>query len=205
MKTSDDFEEPPEDYHVIVPAGWFQLALDPEVRDRSIIALADRQFRGIDNASQLRKEFMRELQRAAKKAYTAGGTELYISMLAVGPIPLASSLLISVPPADEWPDFSDVDELAEFLADRPGPLDTAAELGVVELAAAGRAVRRRTKEAADPETQMGNTLNTTLLTYHVPIPATKRWLTLTFSTPLEPLADQLVELFDTVAGTLHWE
>lgn len=28
---------------------------------------------------------------------------------------------------------------------------------------------------------------------------------LTFSTPVDPLADQMVELFDTVARTLDWE
>lgn len=210
MKTASEFTSPPQDYNLVVPDGWFQLALDPEDRDRGIIALAEKQFRGVENAPHVKKEFMRDLQRKAKDAYNAGGTELYISILTIGPVPLASSLLISVPAPDEWPDISDAEELAEHLAGRhsgsgSGSGSADGELSVVSLEAAGSAVRHRRKQAADPATQMGNTLPTTTLTYYIPIPATPRWLMLNFSTPMDPLADQLVELFDTVAGTLHWE
>ncbi|MFJ8198003.1 hypothetical protein [Streptomyces sp. NPDC096152] len=202
MKTADHFTSPPRDYKVVVPDGWFQLSLDPDDRDRGIVALADVTFRGVDNAPHLKQQFMRDLQRRAKDAYRVGGTELYLSTMTVGPVPLASSLLISVPAPDEWPQTSDADELAEHLAGQD--LGENGELGVVALEAAGKAVRHRCREAADPDTQMGNTLPTTNLTYYVPIPATTRWLLLNFSTPVDPLADRMVELFDTVAGTLHW-
>ncbi|WP_037667552.1 hypothetical protein [Streptomyces afghaniensis] len=88
---------PPKDYNLIVPDGWFKLSLDPEDRDRSIIALADQQFQGIDNAPLLKEQMMRELQKTAKDAYQAGGIELYLSTLRVGPLPLSSSLLVSFP------------------------------------------------------------------------------------------------------------
>jgi hypothetical protein len=200
MQSSRDFTSPPGDYNLMVPDGWFQLPLDPDLRDRGIIALAERQFRGMDNAPHLKKEFMCELQRKAKEAYKVGGTELYISTLTIGPVPLASSLLISIPAPDEWPKCSNAGELAEHMGD-PG---NDGELNVVELAAAGKAVRQRSREVPDSAAQMGNTLPTTTLTYYVPIPATTNWLMLNFSTPVDPLADQMVELFDTVAGTLHW-
>ncbi|MGW0824226.1 hypothetical protein [Streptomyces sp. NPDC002845] len=202
MKMADQFTSPPKDYQVVVPDGWFQLPLDPDDRDRGIVALAELTFRGADNAPHLKKQFMRDLQRKAKDAYQVGGTELYLSTMSVGPVPLASSLLISVPRPDEWPQTSDVEELAEHLAGQDLGEDGA--LGVVELVAAGKAVRLRHREAGEPETQMGNTLPTTTVTYYVAIPTTTRWLMLNFSTPVDPLADQMVELFDTVAGTLHW-
>ncbi|GGV65335.1 hypothetical protein GCM10010277_72530 [Streptomyces longisporoflavus] len=205
MKNASEFTSPPSDYNVIVPDGWFQLPLAPEHRDRGIVALADQQFRGVDNAPHIKKQFMREMQRKAKSAYGVGGTELYISTLSVGQLPLASSLLISIPGPDEWPKVTDVEELAEHLASKDGSAETDAEVDVVTLAAAGRAVRQRRKEAPDPESQLGNELPNTLLTYYVPIPATKSWLLLNFSTPMDPLADQMVELFDVVAGTLHWD
>ncbi|MFJ3235155.1 hypothetical protein [Streptomyces sp. NPDC086787] len=202
MKVADEFISPPEDYSVIVPDGWFQLPLDPDVRDRAIVALAERTFHGVDNAPHLKKELMQDLQRKAKEAYSVGGTELYLSTLSIGKVPLASSLLISIPAADEWPRTSDVEELAEHLA---GPeLADGAELGVVQLEAAGKAVRYRHCSDPAPEAQLGNRLPTTSVTYYVPVPATGRWLMLSFSTPLDPLADQMVELFDAVAGTLHW-
>lgn len=203
MRTADQFSSAPTDYNVVVPDGWFQLSLDPEERDRGIIALAELTFRGQDNAPLLKKQFMQDLQRKAKDAYQVGGTELYLSTMAVGPVPLASSLLISVPGPDEWPETSDAEALAEHLADRSRGNN--GEIGVVDLAVAGRAVRQRRREVADPARQLGNTLPTTTLTYYVPIPTTTRWLLLNFSTPIDQLADQMVELFDTVAGTLHWK
>ncbi|MGW7076790.1 hypothetical protein [Streptomyces sp. NPDC054866] len=205
MKNASEFTSPPSDYNVIVPDGWFQLPLAPEDRDRGIIALAEQQFQGVDNAPHIKKQFMRELQRKAKDAYGIGGTELYISTLTIGPVPLSSSLLISIPGPDEWPEISDAEELAEHLASTDRSGTTGAEVGVVTLEAAGKAVRQRRKEAPDPTTQLGNELPSTLLTYYVPIPATKSWLLLNFSTPMDPLADKMVELFDVVAGTLHWD
>ncbi|MCX5361626.1 hypothetical protein OG864_23235 [Streptomyces sp. NBC_00124] len=203
MRTADQFSSAPTDYNVVVPDGWFQLSLDPEERDRGIIALAELTFRGQDNAPLLKKQFMEDLQRKAKDAYQVGGTELYLSTMAVGPVPLASSLLISVPGPDEWPETSDAEALAEHLADRSRADN--GEIGVVDLAVAGKAVRQRRREVADPARQLGNTLPTTTLTYYVPIPTTTRWLLLSFSTPIDQLANQMVELFDTVAGTLHWK
>lgn len=209
MKNASEFTSPPSDYNVIVPDGWFQLPLAPEDRDRGIIALADQQFRGVDNAPHIKKQFMRELQRKAKDAYNVGGTELYISTLTVGPLPLSSSLLISIPGPDEWPKISDPEDLAEHLSTKASSEETETEpepeVGVVTLPAAGRAVRQRRRDAPDPSSQLGSTLPNTLVTYYVPIPATKSWLLLNFSTPMDPLADQMVELFDVVAGTLHWD
>ncbi|MFE1286649.1 hypothetical protein [Streptomyces sp. NPDC058751] len=202
MKHAAEFTSPPQDYNLVVPDEWFQLQLDPDDRDRGIIALAERTFRGVDNAPHLRDQFMRDLQRKAKDAYKVGGIELYLSTLTIGPVPLASSLLISLPAPGEWPKCEDADELAEHLAG--GDVGEEAELGVVDLAMAGRAVRHRHREAPDPAAQMGNTLPTTNVTYYIRIPATKSWLLLNFSTPVGPLADQMVELFDTVSGTLHW-
>ncbi|MFJ5557522.1 hypothetical protein ACIQCD_08875 [Streptomyces sp. NPDC093250] len=202
MRTADQFSSPPTDYNVVVPDGWFQLALDPQDHDRGIVALAELTFRGQDNVPHLKQQFMQDLQRKAKDAYQVGGTELYLSTMAVGPVPLASSLLISVPGPGEWPETSDAAALAEHLADRGRGENE--EISVVELAAAARAVRHRRREAPDPARQLGNTLPTTTLTYYVPIPATTRWLLLNFSTPVDQLANQMVALFDTVAGTLHW-
>ncbi|QFR95032.1 hypothetical protein [Streptomyces tsukubensis] len=200
MKTAADFTVPPSDYRIVVPDGWFQLALEPEESDASALALAEQQFHGIDNAPHLKRELTRELQRQAREAYAAGGTELYLSTLVVGPVPLSSSLLISVPPPGEWPDISGPAALSRHLELLPGRQ----EVGVVELSAAGRVVRTRQHREPDPARQLGNTLPTTSLSYYAPIPMTEKWLVLDFSTPIDPLANQMVELFDTVAGTLHW-
>ncbi|MDN0193574.1 hypothetical protein [Streptomyces sp. S.PNR 29] len=195
---AEDQPAPPKDYNLVVPEGWFKLSLDPEHRDRSIIALAEHQFHGIDNAPLLKEQVMRELQKTAKDAYQAGGIELYLSTLRIGPLPLSSSLLVSFPMPGTMPSSSDVHTVAETLSRR------GAEATVVSLSAAGRAVRELRSEAASPSTQLGNELPTTTVKFYVPVPATDEWLILSFSTPLDPLARQMVGLFDTVADTLHW-
>jgi hypothetical protein len=192
------WDSAPSDYTLIVPDGWFQLKLDPEVRDRGIIALADLQFRGIDNAPHLKEQFMRELQKKAKESYKIGGIELYLSILTVGPLPLASSLLVAMPPPGMNAASATPHQMAGLLTEKGG------DARVVELPAAGIAVRELRKEEPSPEEQLGNTLPTTTVMYHVPIPASSAWLAMTFSTPMDPLADPMVELFDTVAGTLQW-
>lgn len=194
----EDATTPPKDYNLVVPDGWFKLVLDPEHRDRSIIALAEQQFHGVDNAPLLKEQVMRELQKTAKDAYQTGGIELYLSTLRVGPLPLSSSLLVSFPMPGMMPSSSDVHTLADVLGRR------GEEAAVVGLSAAGRAVREFRSEAASPSTQLGNKLPTTTVKFYVPVPATKEWLILSFSTPLDPLARQMVGLFDAVADTLHW-
>lgn len=196
--SSESPAEPPSDYSLIVPQGWFQLHLEPEERDRSILALAELQFKGIDNRPHLKEQLMRDLQRRAKDAHRVGGLELYLSTLTLGPIPLASSLLVSMPPPGEWPSSGSTLEISDHLQSAGNDVST------VKLPAAGEAVREFRKESASPDSQMGNTLPTTTVTYHVPIPGTTRWLLMTFSTPVDPLADQMVELFDVVAQTLQW-
>ncbi|MET8178500.1 hypothetical protein [Streptomyces sp. NPDC005336] len=191
-------ESVPSDYTLIVPDGWFQLKLDPEVRDQGIIALADLQFRGIDNAPHLKEQFMRQLQKKAKESYKVGGIELYLSILTVGPLPLASSLLVAMPPPGMNAGSATPHHMASLLTKK------GSDARVVELPAAGLAVREFRKEKPSPEEQLGNTLPTATVMYHVPIPASSAWLAMTFSTPMDPLADPMVELFDTVAGTLQW-
>ncbi|MEV0438539.1 hypothetical protein AB0I84_10615 [Streptomyces spectabilis] len=137
---------------------------------------------------------MRDLQKRARAAYRVGGVELYLSVLTVGGVPLASSLLVSLVP-EGWPGCRTAYDLARRLAGGE----------VVELEGAGEAVRQERAGASDPERLMGSTLATTTVVYNVPVPASQAWLTLTFSTPMEALAPKMVELFDTVAGTLHWQ
>ncbi|MEU1081458.1 hypothetical protein ABZ368_14625 [Streptomyces sp. NPDC005908] len=189
---------PPKDYILVVPDGWFKLPLDPEARDRSIVALAERQFSGMDNAPHLKEQVMRELQKTAKDAYQAGGIELYLSTLTIGSLPLSSSLLVSFPMPGTMPSSANVHTVAETLR------RSDADITLVTLTAAGKAVREFRTDAASPSTQLGNELPTTTVKYYVPIPAADEWLIMSFATPLDPLAKQMVGLFDAVADTLHW-
>jgi DNA gyrase inhibitor GyrI len=78
-----------------------------------------------------------------------------------------------------------LDRLAQALAADGG------QVTLTELPA-GLAVRvRRRTEATTQD-------------IHVTVPESGAYLILSFSTPLDQLADAMVDLFDSIAGTLRW-
>ncbi|MBC9731532.1 hypothetical protein [Streptomyces sp. TRM68367] len=96
--TSPQETAPPDDYRLLLPEGWFRISLDPEQRDKSIDALVQRQFHGIDNVPHLKEGLRKDLRRRATKAYRSGGIELYLSLQEVGPFTIPASLLVTLAP-----------------------------------------------------------------------------------------------------------
>ncbi|MFF0204151.1 hypothetical protein [Streptomyces sp. NPDC005017] len=185
---------PPYDYQLLLPDGWFRIRLEPENRERSMKALVNRRFAGVDDAPNLRRRLQESLRRQAAKAYDEGGIELYISLQQAGALTIPASLLITLVPVP-----------------LPSPETLADELGrtasVVDLAA-GTAVRVRVDPdgvdpVSQPETDEG-VLPSVTLSYQVSVPGREAHLLLSFSTPLVHIADAMVGLFDAVAGSLVW-
>ncbi|MGY4982896.1 hypothetical protein ACWCYL_38110 [Streptomyces sp. 900105755] len=182
---------PPTDYGLVVPDGWFRIPLEPDGWKGPVKALAERVFDGQDDAVLLKREFSRALLARAEEGYENGGVELYISTTSIGPVPLSSSLLVTVVPPDQG-----------FRLDAQG---RSQQITAVELPFAGPATMRRTRtipEAGDPS---GSQLPVTVVDYAVGVPGTEAVLLLTFSTPLDMFADAMVELFEAVAKSLHWK
>jgi len=187
----------PSDYQLILPEGWFRIDLEPGTCERAIAALVDRQFRGADNVPQLKQESRARLLTAAQDAYHTGGVELYLSLQTAAGFPLSASLVVTLTPPHEVDQVVVTPErLAETLA------EDGQQVTLMDLSA-GRAVRARRRSA--PE---GNPMDyqspVTNLDIHVPVPGSSAYLLLSFSTPLDPLADALVGMFDAIAGTLRW-
>ncbi|WP_328770984.1 hypothetical protein [Streptomyces sp. NBC_00286] len=59
-----------------------------------------------------------------------------------------------------------------------------------------------TRQDAEEESEHAHT--SLSVEYHVPVPGTAAFLLLTFSTPLEPVADAMADLFDAITGSLTW-
>lgn len=127
-----------------------------------------------------------ELQRVAERACANGGLELYISPQTAAGFPLPAALVVTRTAAHGAPR---VVVSAKRLAD-----DLAAEGGEVTVTEypAGRAVRVRRRAKV------------TSLDIHFPVPDSGAYLMLSFSTPLDELADAMVGLFDSIASTLRW-
>ncbi|MEU5597009.1 hypothetical protein [Streptomyces sp. NPDC020298] len=206
MTTAPREPAPPRDYRLLLPDGWFRIVLDPsEERERSIDALVERQFEGIDNAPHLKDDLRKDLRRRSAKAARSGGIELYLSLQQVGPFTIPASLLVTLAPL-QHPGPLPAQALAEALAADGGE----ATVSIEELPA-GEAVRvRRLTTQPKPERERdtdaapNGSHRSLSVEYHVPVPGTTAFLLLTFSTPLEPIADAMAELFDAVAGSLTW-
>ncbi|MFG2311378.1 hypothetical protein ACGFS9_22335 [Streptomyces sp. NPDC048566] len=190
---------PPGDYRLLLPEGWFRVLLDPHERDRSVDALVRRRFHGVDDAPHLREELGRDLRRRAAKAHRAGGIELYLSLQEVGPFTIPASLLVTLAPLEDARRLP-LDTLAQVLAE--GGEEAAVS---VEELPSGAAVRVRRLVAQGDEEGAERPARTSLLVeYHLPVPGASAFLLLSFSTPLEPIADAMTELFDAIAGSLTW-
>jgi hypothetical protein len=176
----------PSDYRLTVPEEWYRIALEPGVREPTIAKVIDQQFRGVGNASQLRGNARGQLLRVAQHAYGNGGMELYVSLQTAGGFPLPASLVVTLtPPHDDPAVLVTPERLAKTLGNSLG------QVTIVELPA-GQAVRVRRRAEA------------TILDVYVPVPESGAYLVLSFSTPLDALADAMIGLFDSVASTLRW-
>ncbi|MFE1441006.1 hypothetical protein [Streptomyces sp. NPDC058739] len=183
---------PPGDYGLVVPDDWFRIPLEPEQWKRSIRALTDRVFDGRDDAAALKREVVRDLRDRAEDGYRNGGVEIYVSMTSVGPVPLSASLLVTVvPPGGELGLVVTGRHRAQVVYD-------------VVLPFAGAALSRRTRVVPEDGDPSGTQLPVTTVEYAVGIPRTDASLLLTFSTPLDPFAEEMVGLFEAIARSLHW-
>ncbi|MFJ6563448.1 hypothetical protein ACIQMV_27000 [Streptomyces sp. NPDC091412] len=189
---------PPGDYRLLLPDGWFRILLEPEQRDRAIDALVERQFHGIDNAPHLKEELRRDMRRRTAKAHRSGGIELYLSLQEVGPITIPASLLVTLAPL-RHPEPLPLEALAQRFAD-----EGEGSVSIEELSSGPAVrVRRLTPQESDEEgTEPPH--NSLLVEYHLPVPGTSAFLLLTFSTPLEAIADAMAGLFDAIADSFTW-
>ncbi|MFJ1650443.1 hypothetical protein ACIOC2_03315 [Streptomyces sp. NPDC088337] len=188
----------PGDYRLLLPDGWFRIPLEPDQRNKSIDALVERQFHGIDNAPHLKEDLRRDLRRRAAKAHRSGGIELYLSLQEVGPFTIPASLLVTLAPL-RHPEPLPLEALAQRFADGGEGSVTVEELR------SGSAVRiRRLMPQAGGEEGTEPMHNSLSVEYHLPVPGTTAFLLLTFSTPLEAIADAMAGLFDAIADSLTW-
>ncbi|MGW3662909.1 hypothetical protein [Streptomyces sp. NPDC005141] len=181
-------------FGLITPEDWYRIPLQPqEDREASVSALIRRQFAGVEDQPVLRRQAEQQLTGAALAGADQGGVVLYLSFLDAAGIPLSASLLVS----RVHQRFDSLDAVAA-LAGR-------GEVTSVSLPAAGRAARCRRTERTRESKKLGSEFDDTIVEYFVPGPWGDEMLMLTFSTPMEPIADAMVELFDAVAGTLRWQ
>ena len=180
----------PRDFAVLLPPGWARIPLDGRETARAAALAADKTADLAEpQRSAARDKLARMIRGALRDARSAGGIDVLLSLAERDGIPLAASCLISyLDRGQEVPLDALAAELSSAEHGTGGTVSTA-EVG------GGPAVRRRS--AADGITR---------LDYYLPVPGRPTgFLVLAFATPMEPLADALVTLFDAIAVSLRWQ
>lgn len=190
----------PRDFTVLLPPGWVRIKLDgsePVALARLVaakVATVDPAQRG-----EARALLTRTLGSALRDAKAAGGLDVLISVAESHGVPIAASGLITY--LDKDGEKVPLDGLLMDLAARGGQV-TGTEI------ADGPAIRHQYEivppAARLPAGQDPVTTRVTMVDFFLPLPGRPGLLVLSFSTPVEPLAEALVMLFDAIAGSLRW-
>jgi hypothetical protein len=175
----------PRDFTVLLPPGWVRLPLDgTETAQAAAIAAGRTAQLPQPEREQVRQGLLQLIRTALREARAVGGIDVLLSLAERQGIPLPASCLVSY--LDQDGQRVPLDRLRDELAREGG------DVSATEIAR-GPAVRRR--HAEDQVTR---------LDYFLPVPGRTGLLTLAFATPVEPLADPLVMLFDAIAESLRW-
>lgn len=190
----------PRDFAVLLPPGWVRIKLDgsePVVLSRLVAA----KVATVDPAQreQARALLTRTLGGALRDARAAGGLDVLLSVAESHGVPIAASCLITY--LDKDGDNVPLDGLLMDLAARGGQV-TGTEI------AGGPAIRHQYEVSPPAGRQPGDqdpvSTTVTMVDFFLPLPGRPGLLALSFSTPVEPLAEALVMLFDAIAESLRW-
>jgi len=189
---------PPSDYRLAVPEGWERVVLDPDRWTHRIDKVVNRGLRRTKATPQLKAALAERMREQAEAAHANGGVEMYVMNQVLGQVPVSAGLVVSVLRPSPGTEPGDLSDIALSLGTKGEEDVTLSDLP------AGPAVRHRYLRRPAPDDPDGNKLAVTHLDVYLAVPHSDLRLLLSFSTPMEPLADALVTLFDSVARTLQW-
>ncbi|WP_217548904.1 hypothetical protein [Streptomyces sp. GbtcB6] len=197
--TASTATAPPSDYRLAVPEGWERIVLDPEKWAHRIDKVVKRGLRRTKAGPQLEAALADRMREQAEAAHANGGVEMYVMNQLLGQVPVSAGLVVTLLRPAPGTETGDLGDIARSLALRA----TAEDVTLVGLPA-GPAVRHRYLRRPAADDPDGNKLAVTHLDVYLAVPNSDQRLLLSFSTPMEPLAEALVGLFDAVARTLQW-
>lgn len=175
----------PRDFAVLLPPGWMRIPIDGREGARAA-ALAAQKTAELSEPqrSQVREKLARLIRSVLRDARSCGGIDVMLSLAERDGVPLAASCLVSY--LDQGQRVP-LEMLAAELSGNGGDVTIAQTGGAA-------AVRRRYQEEG-----------MTKLDYFLPMPGRTGLLVMSFGTPMEPLADAFVLLFDAIAQSLRWQ
>jgi hypothetical protein len=185
-------------WSLLLPPNWITLPVEAAAGRAAVRRLLGTQLANLprDRVAQARRRLESELTALLGEAREAGASTLYAHLGLIRGVPVSGTCAVSVVhgPVDD-------PRLVAELALAFGKGDEVVEVDVRQLAGLP-AVRRRRRgglavEGSDRE------VPSTGLDWAVPLPDGGGALLLSFGTVTDPVADQLVALFDVIAGSLE--
>ncbi|RBY96218.1 hypothetical protein DQ237_10150 [Blastococcus sp. TF02-8] len=185
---------------LLLPRGWVSLPTDAKAGAAAVRRLIDRRTAHLprDEVAPARRRLTVELRGMLGEARDAGveAVHAHLDLMRGLPVTATCSVLLHKGAA------ADPRTLAQ-LAGALGSADTVTELDVDSLAGLA-AIRRRRRGVVTVDGAEAS-VPSTGLDWIVPLPDGEGVLAMSFSTVTEPVVEELVVLFDAIAGTLQLE
>lgn len=193
------------DVRLTLPDGWWIIPLaDEEGRHRSIAALVARQFTGIEDRPLIQSGLRTTLRAQAEAANQAQGSRLLaISLAQPEGVPMPASLVLSwldLPgPAERGRVLMDLQERLHPDLTKPLPAGCSLDLARVPPGHVLRRVHLQRHESAGSAP-----IPSLVADYWLERPDGGGVVHLAFGTPLVPIREQMLELFDAIVSALRW-
>jgi hypothetical protein len=188
-----------------VPDSWFEVDLHPDTRNASIQTLVNERLSEIPELFEHRATIARALRSAARSAFAAGA--VYCGTMVQGLDSMVITATVTVTMVEAPDDKNGVEAIAQQLTTvaRSGPDQTWRDVVYAELPEVGRVPRTQGVEDVTMPEGSG-WIRTVLMQTFVPLPGPRstRVAVITCSSPILPLVDELLDLFDAVTSTFRF-
>ena len=183
---------------LMLPPNWTTLPTEPAAGRAAVKSLLARQMAHLprDRVAGVRRQLENELRTLLRQAEEAGAGTVHAYFALMRGLPVSATCTVTLLEGG----VDDPRLLAE-LATRLAADEAVVEIDVRPLADLP-AIRRRRRRAM-PVEGTERAVSSTGLDWAVPLPDGDGALVLSFGTTTEPVADQLVALFDAMAGSLQ--
>ncbi|KUL21664.1 hypothetical protein [Actinoplanes awajinensis] len=195
----------PTGFAITVPESWFEIDVHPDTRNSALSALVNERVRNVPALAPHRTALTRALRGVARSAYANGVAYCAAMVQGFDEALLTASVTVSIvrnPDQDTGP---------SAIADQLRPLPRSGADGpwreVVQAELPGIGPVARTRGVTDVVLPEGEGwIRSVAMQTFVPFPGphAERIAVITGSSPILPLTDDLLDLFDAVTGTFRF-
>ncbi len=193
-------------YGVTVPTSWFEVELRPGRRDPAIRALVESRVREQPELREQRAGIIRLLREQARRAWESGAVSCACMVEPTDEGPITASVTVSIvegPLSSRSDDPDRITPLLERLrtVEASSPDEPWSRPSTTQIDPVGTCARTSGVEDLQLPDDAGWIRSVVMQTF-VPVPDDRRILLVTCSSPVLPLAEEVLDLFDAITSTL---